>query len=123
MRLCVMFGSGVSRGVLVARKPPPPGQDFFLNQADDTILAPTFTSHLNLRVFETPLRPTLDRESWTAYSKWVIIDLCIDHLQHTEAEVIVEQMGSFEEDGALLITVMMQMQPFRNYLLDRLIIE
>ena len=44
--------------------------------------------------------------------------LCIDHLQHTEAEVIVEQMGSFEEDGALLITVMMQMQPFRNYLLE-----
>ena len=34
--------------------------------------------------------------------------LCIDHLQHTEAEVIVEQMGSFEEDGALLITVMIQ---------------
>ena len=24
-------------------------------------------------------------------------------------------MGAFEEDGALLITVMMQMQPFRNY--------
>ena len=46
-------------------------------------------------------------------------DLCIDHLQHTEAEVIVEQMGSFEEDGALLITVMMQMHPFRNYLLER----
>ena len=43
-------------------------------------------------------------------------DLCIDHLQHTEAEVIVEQMGSFEEDGALLITVTMQMQSFRNYL-------
>ena len=39
-------------------------------------------------------------------------DLCIDHLQHTEAEVI-------EEDGALLIAVMMQMQPFRNYLLER----
>ena len=36
-------------------------------------------------------------------------DLCIEHLQHTEAEVIVEQMGSFEEDDALLITVMMQM--------------
>ena len=35
-------------------------------------------------------------------------DLCIDHLQHTEAEVIVEQMGSFDEDGALLITLMMQ---------------
>ena len=46
-------------------------------------------------------------------------DLCIDHLQHTEAEVIVEQMGSVEEDCALLITVMMQMQPFRNYLLER----
>ena len=43
-------------------------------------------------------------------------DLCIDHIQLTETEVIVEQMGSFEEDGALLITVMMQMQPFRNYL-------
>ena len=40
-------------------------------------------------------------------------DICIDHVQHTEAEVIVEQMGSFEEDGALLITVMMQMQPCR----------
>ena len=37
-------------------------------------------------------------------------DLCIDHLQHTEAEVIAEQMGSSEEDSALLITVMMQMQ-------------
>ena len=46
-------------------------------------------------------------------------DLCIDHLQHTEAEVSIEQMGSFEEDGALLITVMKQMQPFRNYLLER----
>ena len=46
-------------------------------------------------------------------------DLCIGHLQHTEADVIVEQMGSFKEDGALLITVMMQMQPFRNYLLER----
>ena len=47
-------------------------------------------------------------------------DLCIDHLQHPEAEVIVEQIGSFEEDGALLITVMKQMQPFRNYLLERI---
>ena len=46
-------------------------------------------------------------------------DLCIDHLQHTEAEVIVDQVGSYDEDGALLITVMMQMQPFRNYLLER----
>ena len=41
-------------------------------------------------------------------------DFCIDHLQHTEAEVIVEEMGAFEKDGALLITVIMQMQPFIN---------
>ena len=45
-------------------------------------------------------------------------DLCIGHIEHTEAEVIVEEMGAFNEDGAL-ITVMMQMQPFRNYLLER----
>ena len=45
--------------------------------------------------------------------------MCIDHLQHIEAEVIVEHMGSFEEDGAMLITVMMQMQSFRNYILER----
>ena len=25
-------------------------------------------------------------------------DLCIDHLQHSEADVIVEQMCSFDED-------------------------
>ena len=41
-------------------------------------------------------------------------DFCIDHLQHTEADVIVEEMGAFEKDGALLITVMMPMQPFIN---------
>ena len=41
-------------------------------------------------------------------------DLCIDHLQHTEAEDNVEEMGVFEEDGALLITVVMQMQSFRT---------
>ena len=35
-----------------------------------------------------------------------------------EAQVIVEEMGAFGEDDALLITVMMQMQPFRNYLLE-----
>ena len=38
-------------------------------------------------------------------------DLCIDHLQHTEAEDNVEEIDAFEEDGALFITVMMQMQP------------
>ena len=31
-------------------------------------------------------------------------DFCIDHLQHTETEVIVEDMGAFEEDSDLLIT-------------------
>ena len=36
-------------------------------------------------------------------------DLCIDHLQHTEADYTVEEMGVPEEDGALFITVMMQM--------------
>ncbi len=41
-------------------------------------------------------------------------DLCIDHLQHTDAEDNVEEMDAFEEDGALLITVVMQMQPFRD---------
>ena len=53
------------------------------------------------------------------------IDVCIDHLQHTEAEVIVEDMGGIEVDGALPITVMMQMQPFRNDCIGahRLIIE
>ena len=30
-------------------------------------------------------------------------DICIGHLQHTEAEDNVEEMGAFEEDGALLI--------------------
>ena len=44
--------------------------------------------------------------------------MCIDHIQHTEAEVIVEEVSASEVDDALLITVMMQMQPFRNYLLD-----
>ncbi len=42
-------------------------------------------------------------------------DLCIDHVQHTtEAEDNVEEMDAFEEDGALLITVVMQMPPFRD---------
>ena len=52
-------------------------------------------------------------------------DLCIDHLQHTEAEDNVEEMDAFEEDGALLITVVMQIQPFRDDFFGalRLIIE
>ena len=42
-------------------------------------------------------------------------DICIDHLQHTEAEDNVEEMDAFDEDGALLITLVMQMQPFRDH--------
>ena len=57
-----------------------------------------------------------DLEKWDGIEYVDDNDLCIDHLQHTEAEVIVEEM---EEDGALLITVTMQMQSFRNYLLER----
>ena len=63
--------------------------------------------------------PMVIWESLTAYSIYGDNYICIDHLQHTEAEVVVEQMGSFEEDGALLITVMIHVQPFRNYLLER----
>ena len=33
-------------------------------------------------------------------------DFCIGYLQHTEAEVIVEDLGAFEEDGDLLITAL-----------------
>ncbi len=41
-------------------------------------------------------------------------DLCIGHIQHTQAEVIVEQMGSAHHSGDAEL-----MQPFRNYLLER----
>ena len=40
-------------------EPPPPVMIFF-NQGVTPLLAPTFTSHLNLRLLEPPLRPTLD---------------------------------------------------------------
>ena len=43
-------------------------------------------------------------ESWTAYSMWAILISALI----TEADIIVEEMG----------TVMMQDQPFRNYLLE-----
>ena len=33
---------------------------FFFKSGGTPLLAPTFTSHLNLRLLETPLRPTLD---------------------------------------------------------------
>ena len=51
--------SGVSRFCLVARKPPPPAMMFLISEVTP-LLAPTFTSHLDLRLMETPLRPTLD---------------------------------------------------------------
>ena len=37
----------------------PPAMIFF-NQGVTPLLSPTFISHLNLRLLETPLRPTLD---------------------------------------------------------------
>ena len=43
---------------MVARKPPP-GHDFFIIRWVTPLLTPTFTSHFNLRLLETPLRPTL----------------------------------------------------------------
>ncbi len=36
-------------------EPPPPGHDFFLIRGFTSLHAPTFTSHLNLRLLETPL--------------------------------------------------------------------
>ena len=57
------------------------------------------------------LMPAVIWESWTAIIYVADTAFCIDHLQHTEAEVIVEEilMGPFDEDGALLITAMIQM--------------
>ena len=50
----------IQGGFLVARKSPPPAM-IFLNQAVTPLLTPAFTSNLNLRILETPMRPTLDR--------------------------------------------------------------
>ena len=44
--------------------------------------------------------PVVIWERWIAYGMCTgDTDFCIDHLQHTDAEVIVEDMGAFEEDG------------------------
>ena len=51
--------SGVSRGGFWLPGNPP-DRDFCLNQGLHALLAPSFTSHLNCRLLETPLRPTLD---------------------------------------------------------------
>ena len=68
------------------------------------------TSQRYLTLFQMPV---VIWERWIAYGMCMgDTDFCIDHLQHTEAEVIVEDMGAFEEDGDLHL--MMQMQPFRN---------
>ena len=45
----------IQGGFLVARKPPPPGRDFFVIRGLTPLLAPIFTSLLNLRLLETPL--------------------------------------------------------------------
>ena len=56
----------------------------------------------------------------TAYTMLVIlISALITFEQHTEADDNVEEMDAFEEDGALLITVVMQMQPFRDDFVER----
>ena len=43
----------IQGGILIGRNPP--GLDCFGNQAVTPLLAPTLTSHLNLRLLETPL--------------------------------------------------------------------
>ena len=62
------------------------------------------TSQRYLTLFQMPV---VIWERWIAYGMCTgDTDFCIDHLQHTEAEVIVEDMGAFEEDGDLLITAL-----------------
>ena len=56
--------------------------------------------------------PVVIWESWTAYSRWVIM---ISALITFSIHKLRSLLGSSEEDGALLITVMMQIQSFRNY--------
>ena len=49
--------------------------------------------------------PLVISESWLDCTQYVSNnDLCIDHLQSTGAEVIVEEMDAFEEDGAWLMS-------------------
>ena len=59
IHVCIMDYSMAYPGVFVGcPETPPPGQGHhFLNQG----VALTFSSHLNLRLLETPLRPTLDK--------------------------------------------------------------
>ena len=62
------------------------------------------TSQRYLTLFQMPV---VIWERWIAYGMFTgDTGFCIDHLQHTEAEVIVEDMGAFEEDGDLLITAL-----------------
>ena len=55
LNLCSGNQWRIQGGFLVARNPPPPGHDFFLIRGFTSLHAPTFTSHLNLRLLETPL--------------------------------------------------------------------
>ena len=49
--------------------------------------------------------PVVIWERWIAYGMWAIqISALITYSIQLEAEVIVEDMGAFEEDGDLLIT-------------------
>ena len=55
----LLKSSGVSRGGFWLPGNPPPTVIFF-KSGGDTLLTPSVTSHLNFRLLETPLRPTLD---------------------------------------------------------------
>ena len=61
----------IQGGFLVARKPPPPGHDFFLIRGFTSLHAPTFTSHLNLRLLETPLETNSGYATATREFKWM----------------------------------------------------
>ena len=60
--LCKVTQWRIQGGFGLPGNPPSPGHDLFFKSGGVTpLLAPTFTSHLNLRLLEPlPLRPTLD---------------------------------------------------------------
>ena len=49
----------IQGGFMVARKPPPPGHDFFYNQVGDTLTDTYLHQPLQFATFGKPLRPTL----------------------------------------------------------------
>ncbi len=61
----------IQGGFLVARKPPPAMIFFKLEGLHPYMHAPTFTSHLNLRLLETPL----ETNSGYATAQWTKINI------------------------------------------------